>query len=656
MFRLTEKAEENTIDESGKCTTDKLITRGRNEAFFKFKITDGDGNIKENIRISLEKGTLPGIPNTNYIFHTFNQDYVENNIKTLNFEKNSDVDGFILGRLNIDLNEEENKLAQKKEDDKNLTIQIADEVNQYVETEIKPIRDINRIKEYKLLHVKDLYSRFQTDQFEVEKSMESLLADYNKIKSVPETLARLNELEPIHIDSNFILSILDDCRKEFVLSDIAAEFKEKVRSKQKFIEIGLDLIDDNLCPFCEQDFQANALSLIDQYNEYLQDKEAVTLKRFETYQNRIEEIRKYIKQKNKEIEKRVLEYDNYKSKYIPSLSEKALVNVDTSNILVELNELEDLIEEQRKDISKSVSVEKDFEAVIAHGVVLVNQKITRNNELLKEMNNKLDRISEESLAVRREICKAAFNHLTIKHKTSFENIANLRKEIIELEDDIKDKKLQQRVSKKDKMVETIKNVLGYFFANKYSLDPNTFRLTFNNDVLEKDEANHVLSDGEKTIVAFAYFIGDVHLKVSSEDDYKKLFFIIDDPISSMDFDHVYTLCGVLRDLKEILPKLGRERMFVFTHNSEFMRVLTHHRIISKRLILKKGKLLEYSVNSTVPYISHLLDIYKISKKIESPSHTTANSIRHIVETLTKFDRVILEGESIKNFIADKLRA
>lgn len=122
----------------------------------------------------------------------------------------------------------------------------------------------------------------------------------------------------------------------------------------------------------------------------------------------------------------------------------------------------------------------------------------------------------------------------------------------------------------------------------------------------------------------------------------------------MDFDHVYTLCGVLRDIKLIINKLDKERLFVFTHNSEFMRVLSHHRIINKRLILKDNKLSNFSINSTAPYINHLIDIFKVAKKIVSPSHTTANSIRHVVETLTKFDKVLLEGESIKNYLAEKL--
>lgn len=654
MFRLTEKNDALEIQEDGKSPTDKLITRGKVAGNFAFKIIEENGEVKEDIKIDLAKGSLPVLPETNYIYHTFNQDYVEKNIKTLNFEKDSDIEGFILGKINIDLDTEEGLLKTKLEENEQLTNQVAIEISEYVEVNIKPIRDIHRIREFKSLKPQEIFKSLDSTPQEASKSMEGLISDYNKIKSVPETLAKLHLVDTLEINTEFIQSVIKDCKEEFSLSKIAEEFKAKVKSKQIFIEKGLELIENNKCSFCEQELNEEASDLIDRYNDYLQDREAVTLKRFQNYQIKLDEIKLYLKIKFEEVEKRLLEFDSYKTKYIPSLSEKSLTKIDINDLLDELNELENLIKEQQKNISISVVVNKDYVSSIEKLRTLANNTMSINNDLIKLANNKIEKTSEESLSIRREICKSGHNHLVQTHKTNFQNIVSLRNQISEIEKEIKSKKEQQKISKRDKVIETIKKVLGYFFNTKYSLDPETFRLTFNNDVLAKNEANNVLSEGEKTIVAFAYFFGDVHLKVNSEDDYSKLFFIIDDPISSMDFDHVYTLCGVLKEIKTIIDKIQRERLFVFTHNSEFMRVLSHHKIIDKRLILKNNKLSNFSINSTVPYINHLIDIYKVAKKVESPSHTTANSIRHVVETLTKFENVILEGESIRNYLHEKL--
>ena len=154
--------------------------------------------------------------------------------------------------------------------------------------------------------------------------------------------------------------------------------------------------------------------------------------------------------------------------------------------------------------------------------------------------------------------------------------------------------------------------MDYFFSGKYSLDDNTFRLVFQSKTLEKEQTKNILSEGEKNIVAFAYYLGDTHTIVEKEDDYRRLFFIIDDPISSMDFTYVYTMAGVIRDLKTIFPKLGeRVRHMVLTHNSDFIRILSSNKILDKILLLKNNLLQEWNDNFTVPYINHLLDIYLI---------------------------------------------
>ena len=180
-------------------------------------------------------------------------------------------------------------------------------------------------------------------------------------------------------------------------------------------------------------------------------------------------------------------------------------------------------------------------------------------------------------------------------------------------------------------------------------------MIFKDRLLIDGQTQDVLSEGEKNIIAFAYYLGDIHLKVNDEDDYKKLFFIIDDPISSMDFSHVYTISGVIRDIDKIIGiEQMQKRIFVFTHNNDFMRVLASNNIIETKLILKNSELKEFQNNLTVPYINHLLDIYKIARGDEEATHTTANSIRHILETLIKFDKITLKQSNISEYIQEHI--
>lgn len=653
LFRLTEKQDELIIDENGKSPTDKLLTFGKNNGTFSFKITDKDGNVKDDFSILVTKGQIPTIPDTKYLYHTFNQDYVEQNIRVLGYEKDSDIQGFILGKVNIDLKDDEDNLAKIEKEGKILSKQVEKEINTYVEVNLSNIQNIKRLSEYAYLKPNEIFQGIDKDLHEVPKSIEDLFADYNKIKSVPENLADIENVNRVNIDFKSLNELNGNLSNEFSLSSLAEDFKQKIKSKQVFVESGMELlseIKDNTCPFCEQGLRENALSLIDNYTKYISDTEAKTIKQFKGNIELLSKIIDFLKSIENANSKCINLFNEYKTKYIPSSEDVELGSINIEEVKNAIQVFIDIIEEKLKDISKSTLVENSIIENIEKHQTLLNRIIDSNNEQINILNAKKNRIGEENKTVRKEICKCAYNHLIKTHKVNIKSVFQLREKWKTLDTEIKKKKEKQKVHKKDKVASTIKSVLNYFFSDKYTLDEGTFRLIFYENALEKDQAKDVLSEGEKNIVAFAYYIGDTHLKVESEDDYEKLFFIIDDPISSMDFTHVYTLCGVIRDISKIIDKLKRERLIIFTHNNDFMRVLTANNIVDKKLLLKKGELKDFNNNLTVPYINHLMDIYNIARNGEVANHTTANSIRHIIETLTKFQNVDISKDGIAEYI------
>jgi len=653
LFRLTEKQDELVLDDYGKSPTDKLLTFGKNSGTFSFKITDKDGKVKDDFNISVTRGQIPTIPETKYLYHTFNQDYVEQNIRVLGYEKDSDIEGFILGKVNIDLKDDEDNLAKIEKEGKALSEQVEKEINDYVEKNISNIQNIKRLSEYAYLSPGEIFQGVEKELYEVSKSIDELFADYNKIKSVPENLPDISRNDRINIDFKLLNEIKENLNKEFSLSSLAEEFKLKFKSKQVFIETGMTLLlekENNTCPFCEQELQENATNLIDNYTKYLNDTESKTIKLFKANSELLSNLFGSLKSIEINNSKRINSFNEYKTKYIPSSEEIELGSVNVEEAQQSILSYIDIIEEKLKDISKPIVVENSIIENIEKYQTLLNKTIDSNNKEIESINAKKNRIGEENKAIRKEICKCAYNNLVETHKTNIKTIFQLREKWKALDIEIKKKKEQQKVSKREKVASTIKTVLNYFFSDKYTLDEETFRLVFYKTALEKDQAKDVLSEGEKNIVAFAYYIGDTHLKVESEDDYEKLFFIIDDPISSMDFTHVYTLCGVIRDISKIIDKLKRERLIIFTHNNDFMRVLTANNIVDKKLLLKKGELKDFNNNLTVPYINHLIDVYNVARIGENANHTTANSIRHIIETLTKFQNIDISKDGIAEYI------
>ena len=655
LFRLTENSKELLI-ENEVSPTDKLITIGKSNSSFSFSIIDKDGITQEDFKIHLEKGVIPNIPKTKYTYHTFNQDYVEENISALSYEKDSEIEGFILGKINIDLKEDEEKLSKIEKEGSELNEQIKIEVEKYVAENVSNIQNIKRLGDYKILEYQNIFNGIQKDKYDISKTFDELIEDYNKIKSVPENLDDIKQIEVLSLDLKLLKEIKENCINEYSLSELAKQFKDKIKSKQLFVETGIGLLDSekNNCPFCEQALEKDALDLIDNYTTYLNDVEANTIKLFKEYEN---SLQKYIVTlENIEIQntKRINEFNKYKTKYIPSSEEIELSNLDIQTLKKQIEVIIESVQDKIKNINKSIDLSEEQLQDLEKSETLFNGVLSSNNEEIEAINKKKDRIGEENKSTRKEIIKSAYNNLIDEHKTNIESVVKLRGQWKALNDEIKKKREQQKVSKKEKVASTIKTVLNYFFAEKYSLDEENFRLIFDKNTLEKDQAKNILSEGEKNIVAFAYFIGDTHLKVESEDDYQNLFFVIDDPISSMDFSHVYTLCGVIRDIGKIIDKLKRERLLILTHNNDFMRVLSSNNIIDKKLLLKKGQLIDFNNNLTVPYINHLMDIYEICRRNGIPTHTTANSIRHIVETLTKFEKINITGESIAEYIKENI--
>lgn len=211
---------------------------------------------------------------------------------------------------------------------------------------------------------------------------------------------------------------------------------------------------------------------------------------------------------------------------------------------------------------------------------------------------------------------------------------------------------RSKLDKKKLIASTTKLVLNSIFKDKYSFDEDTFKLSVKSVELRKEKLKNILSEGEKSVLAFAYYLGDTHHKIRSVSDYDKILFIIDDPISSLDFNYVYSICGVLRDLKKIFEDINHEKFLIFTHNTEFMRILGANKMLSKKLLLKNGELKDYSTNFTVPYINHLHDIYNISTGKTKPDHTTANSIRHVLETIVRFENCSSDP-STKEYIEEQ---
>lgn len=621
--------------------SDKLLSFTKDQGKMKFEVNFKEENkpaVVKTLGLKISKGISPTISfPLPFIFHVFNSDYVHENIEALGYKPDGNIEGYILGKVQIDLSkekkvlEEENKNLEKKKHEFEQRVSI-----QKITLDDKDLAINKGITEYKTFNIENIFAKNDFGYSEI-KSFEELKKENTILNTLPDDLTDI-ELNNSNIIIDFLQNIEEILKHSYSKSHFAEVFKAKIKSKQGFIESGLKIVVDSKCPFCEQTFDKNALELIDTYTKYLADEEAKIISQIDILIKKVDELKKQIDNAYKNSLKSKIDFDNLK-KYLPSFKEQNIDALQESKVLEDdFNVVVFILNNKKSDISKSDSISENIKNIEVFK--------TKNSAVAIDNNRKIDLINKaknntntEKLNIKKRLCKAKYLTTLQSEIKNIDEIVSLKKEIQKIQQDISDKENQAKALKKDKVIESFEDFLNVFFGSKYTFDRENFCLKFDAHNLISN-ASDVLSDGEKSIVAFCFFLAETHKKIQKETDYQKLFFIIDDPISSLDFHYVYSVAQIIRRLNDDsrFPIGGRLRFLILTHNIEFMSILIRNKIIDGRFILEKSNIKVLQKELLMPYEEHLRDIYEVSESIKKPSHTTPNSIRHILETINKFEK------------------
>jgi wobble nucleotide-excising tRNase len=142
-----------------------------------------------------------------------------------------------------------------------------------------------------------------------------------------------------------------------------------------------------------------------------------------------------------------------------------------------------------------------------------------------------------------------------------------------------------------------------------------------------------LSDGERTAIAFAFFL----TKLEEHKSWSDVIVYIDDPISSLDSNHVFQVYSIIEStfFKQESPGgkwvTSCQQLFLSTHNFEFFEML-------KRLPIKGPNESKYFlVKKTGPTTSTLTDLPAALRQYTSEYHYLFSVILSFVESPTKDD-------------------
>jgi len=487
-FRLLENNPENLKDSIGNILTDKFISFDKTTSDFHFKISD-NGVIKEDVKIQICKGIVPDIPQTKYIYHVFNQDYINLNSKA-NYDKDGNITEYIIGKTNIDVSEDEKSQKSIEEKNKEIENKIKPEISNTIEKKIGSIPNIKRLNEYKeYLNYDSIFLDFEKPWDDIDKTFKEYLNDYDKIKSVPEDLPNIKDVILINENIDFLETVIVKLGEKFSLSSLAVDFKKKVSEKRDFVEKGLELLNDKKnCPFCEQNLNSDALDLIDRYTKYINDEETKTKKAFEFKKQEILNYIESINNSNVSNSRSINKFNEYAEKYFSSSKNIILEDINIEKLVGLLKNLNIKIDEKLLNISLPIDCDAKLFNDLKTEIIELNRIISINNNAIKQINTKLGNLTEENKNIRKNLCKALFNEIAKKYQNDFLNIKKNISEIQTLKIIIQKKKEQNKINKRDIVIKTIKTILNLFFSDKYSLDEDTFRLTFKNRILKNGQA------------------------------------------------------------------------------------------------------------------------------------------------------------------------
>ena len=169
-------------------------------------------------------------------------------------------------------------------------------------------------------------------------------------------------------------------------------------------------------------------------------------------------------------------------------------------------------------------------------------------------------------------------------------------------------------------------------------------------------------------MAFCYFLAQTHLRVESNEDYKRVYFVFDDPVTSMSYDYIYSIIQCLRLLRisadgEIQFNLQsdphRPRMLILTHNAYFFNVASTNRLVLGKALYQLVENADcHDLRSqqafATPHLLHLKDVVDVSQGKKAADHTTPNSVRSVVEGIWKFCRPDIQNftEFVKFLISE----
>ena len=320
---------------------------------------------------------------------------------------------------------------------------------------------------------------------------------------------------------------------------------------------------------------------------------------------------------------------------IQNINKEIENNIDNRKRVLET--LESKISEKRRDIFSKIEINDlnwlDFSKIQVEIDSLYNDTIEQIEQFEDRKTKSIDFLRRyyivkefpvsEFTKLSQEVnqLEEYINENSKEQKKLKEEIEKFEQDIIELEGSLKS---ESEAAKRINMI--LQNSLAHSEMSLKSVDDEE-GIYF--EVSRNEERAYNLSEGEKSLIAFAYYI--TRLESLSTEEKSKTILFIDDPVSSLDENnifYIYNLIFCLLKKKEFL------QYFLSTHNLDFLKYTNRFSNKKDYYLIEKIKEAE-----NIPSKSYI-------KKL--PKHLS-NKVTEFVFLFEQIYRVATEDEHENNF-------
>ncbi|WP_456466160.1 AAA family ATPase [Persephonella sp.] len=612
----------------------------------------------------------------------FNIDFINENIylgNRVDADIKNNLFKFIFGKHQVDI--------QKKLDEISNDIK---EIDKKIKEKKQEILRLAQIKEREFedfikLSTKKSLDTLKSNKVYLEKSL--------KEQKQKHEIEKLNILSEVNLNS--LYSLVKDLKKVCQISLLELESKAKGKleehlkiigkKKKEWLREGLEIrkyIEANICPFCGQEVLDS--SLVNEYEVIFNEEYVNLIRKIENLYKDISRFSlSYIVKDISSNDRLIQRW----SKYVEDLEIPKINNLE--NIEKEIkSELEEILEGKKEKIfvvyDKFKNLDKKIEKLdkkiksYNDEIKKLNQKIEKFKEKLKIGN--IDKLNKELELLNRTIKRKELDPLCKEYEKFVEKKKKLEKEKQKLKEDL-NKEMNDHLKEYENEI----NKIFEKFNTDYRIESQkvgttrkqqTFeyaiKLNFSEESKPNTQLGEILSEGDKTTLAFSVFIA----KQKLDTDLDKKIIVIDDPISSLDEYRIFRTSEFIMGITEY-----SKQIMILTHNLPFLNVFLEKieknqysnipvfRIEKskkessiKKMTLKEARnFIESKLNSyyeNLKNIKNLIKEYNDGKSVEEKEIDNAfDDGRIVLEYYLKFkfpeDKFSPIGTIIKNKITNK---